>query len=646
MTEDGYWDGESKYRYWTDEESETFEDPFYEQSAPRYTSDKWIEPVLETRGMLRYNTTAPSSGPMNGTVVKHEDSNTHLKYTQTFYNGSDIWDYETKLSMPLTNQRLVAALVAAAPPYRTQDGGDGSGSPSLRNGAIGVSRYRGPLGTVGDGDETYSVAWRSYDPEYNYYFGFGQCRYWWENNDPKETAPITWAEMFYPDDQTRPPALLAIRTWDPKTGPFSEKRPIVPTSLSTPTKEENGTYKIVLLPVEIYDDAINSPTIAWNGETITLVQIQAQPAIIPDALIQEGRTAYSRPHRGTGNGGDEPNPDMPRLVARLRNGPAGVQVQWRMRVTYDRGNGARVARNQAEDTVMIPPANAQGQPGWSAAIGADQEWRIFESAEWQQEIAQRGFFGGQATVYCRIGNAAEQRVAGFRIGGHNPDPARCRRWIETRPDAGPAGNLWFAYAVAKSESQDYNGPGSRYNQFLLAPNHPRDDGLPLWGNDGGTTPGGYGMFQVTGTAADSTANIPRRQIWNWQDNADAGLAILRSKRQTADTWMQQQRNANNANGVALPAHTVRAVTFTEGTNRNMNNAVTIKAYNGASRGRDGFVDNGNVPGFRLDPQGAGHYCFWRNASNEWTLSRFNSPADQQIQPFNYVDRVCSEVEAP
>ena len=52
--------------------------------------------------------------------------------------------------------------------------------------------------------------------------------------------------------------------------------------------------------------------------------------------------------------------------------------------------------------------------------------------------------------------------------------------------------------------------------------------------------------------------------------------------------MAQQRNADNANGVALPNHTVRSVTFAEGTNRTMESAVTIKLYNGASRAPSGF----------------------------------------------------------
>ena len=78
------------------------------------------------------------------------------------------------------------------------------------------------------------------------------------------------------------------------------------------------------------------------------------------------------------------------------------------------------------------------------------------------------------------------------------------------------------------------------------------------GDDGGALPGGYGMFQVTGNVADSTANIPRTEIWDWRENVHAGLRILASKRTTADAWMTRQKNAQNANGTALSNHTVRA----------------------------------------------------------------------------------------
>jgi hypothetical protein len=245
----------------------------------------------------------------------------------------------------------------------------------------------------------------------------------------------------------------------------------------------------------------------------------------------------------------------------------------------------------------------------------------------------------------KIGSTEQQFH--FRIGGKNPQPANAKQFIESLSNAGPQGSLWFAYAIAKSESRDYNGSGSRYNQFLRLPQNPRDNGFPLWGDDGGSTPGGYGMFQVTGDASSNTANIPRRQIWNWHENARAGLAILESKRATADTWMTRQKNANNANGVALPSLTVNGVTFAEGTNRTMNNAVTMKAWNGASAAPAGVTDtDGSAPGFILDPQSGGHFCYWKNAAsgtNKWALSRRNNPPPG-ISSFNYVLRVCEEVE--
>ncbi|MDR1190345.1 MAG: hypothetical protein LBK60_01600 [Verrucomicrobiales bacterium] len=81
------------------------------------------------------------------------------------------------------------------------------------------------------------------------------------------------------------------------------------------------------------------------------------------------------------------------------------------------------------------------------------------------------------------------------------------------------------------------------------------------------------------------------------------------------------------------------VTFAENTNRTMNHAVAMKLYNGASRVSNGFVDTaGPAPGFILNPQGSDHYCFWKNSANGWALSRFNA------LKFNYVRRVCSEVE--
>src|SRR5690606_30861692 len=129
---------------------------------------------------------------------------------------------------------------------------------------------------------------------------------------------------------------------------------------------------------------------------------------------------------------------------------------------------------------------------------AGDTWEIYSEADWQTELAERGFDGRAATLAYQIKNGVDVVVGtaevDYRIGGAHPDDDRCPAYLEGRPNAGAAGNLWFAYAIARSESGDYNGQGTRYNQFLELPTHRRDVGRPLWGDDGGTLPGGYGMF--------------------------------------------------------------------------------------------------------------------------------------------------------
>ena len=155
------------------------------------------------------------------------------------------------------------------------------------------------------------------------------------------------------------------------------------------------------------------------------------------------------------------------------------------------------------------------------------------------------------------------------------------------------------------------------------------------------------MFQVTGNVNSSTADIPRQQIWNWQEDAKAPIVIIAFKRAIADAWMDRQKNANNANGVALPNLTFQAFTFAENSNRPMNDAVTIKAWNGASAAPSKFEDTeGPANGFIIDPQSGGHFCYWKNAAstdNKRALSRYNDPPGDN-PPFNYVDRVCQEIE--
>ncbi len=245
----------------------------------------------------------------------------------------------------------------------------------------------------------------------------------------------------------------------------------------------------------------------------------------------------------------------------------------------------------------------------------------------------------------------------FRIGGRNPVPARCRRYIEAQQDAGPNGDLRFAYAIAKHETHDRNGTASRYNHFWNVDgrwNRVRQEaGFPVLNNDDAGEPGGYGLFQVT------MPDIPRKAIWNWQDNVAEALRILASKRTEVVTFMNAQRQQAALANAPLPAHSVEGVRFADGTGRTMEHALTIKAYNGSSRPSFAFVDNGQVPGFILDPHSSGHYCFWRSAFRQqtspnstlwqdgaivtanppaWALSRLNA------NNRNYVADVCIELE--
>ncbi len=385
---------------------------------------------------------------------------------------------------------------------------------------------------------------------------------------------------------------------------------------------------LLLLPFEIRDVR------NWSdANDDVLIQTLPQGATVNDdywKAATDKNIAWIDPHR------KNDGPDMPQLEVGFPGGPSGINVKWKFKCWYDRGNDVRKSRNQTEDTITIDKT--------SSPMPANQMWKLHQEPEWSGD-----FFGGKCELtYQLVGSdgssLTSETTVRFVIGGKNPDNAKAKTYIQSCPDAGQTGNLWFAYAIAKCETGEYRYNGSFYNQFRPNPANSRL-GSPTWNNDGDDVPGGYGIFQLTGNVSDATANISRKQIWNWQENVKGGLDLLRSKRTTAVDWMTQQRNSQNANGTALPSHTVGSVTFAEGTNRKMEDAVTMKLYNGASRAPTGFVDNGSVPGFLLDPQGAGHYCFWKNAASRWALNRFNRPNDYpDIQPFNYVSRVCAEVE--
>gem|GEM_PF-4582593 len=451
--------------------------------------------------------------------------------------------------------------------------------------------------------------------------------------------------------------------------------------------QRNGVdydYPVVLLPVRVHDERVNHDLAMAKPAAIFRAPGTAGH-VRDEAVIGEGGLAGIAAHQpgaDRNRSGSDPGdaPSMPKLNVCIPGvGDDALHARWRLRVHYDRGNGRRSARNLQEDTVLIPPA-ADGESQWTRRISVTGEWRPHEEEGWKEEIKQRGFFGGAAEVYCWIDGQDEPRepFIRFTIGGLNPDDRRCRHYIDQQAPLAAAARvaatnqtllrdpietgtgLWFGYAVAKSESKGYNDRelvrNTRYNQFWEVSAYqgkPQTPGQPIWGNDGAALPGGYGMFQVTGTplVPNDQDNIPRREIWNWQDNVRAGLKILAYKKYGpvesahAVLWLRRQKNASNANGVALPDHRAGRVFFSDapGSRATMEDALAIKAFNGASH-PPANIDRGIEPGFVADCSVSGHYCYWNKTASSWALSRFNSPGG--INPFNYVDRVCAEVEVP
>jgi len=386
-----------------------------------------------------------------------------------------------------------------------------------------------------------------------------------------------------------------------------------------------STVMVGLLPVEVRD--VNG---AGEADDLTITPWDTSENIANNNI------AWIDAHQSAQNAA----PRMPQLEFRVPGLPQGLTIEAKLNVQYTRGNDpahGRAHLTRAEDRVRIPA------DGNFTQVNGDT-WQLYSEADWQTELTRRGFFGGKATLTYQIKRGADVVVGpeeiDFRIGGENPDDARCRTYIESHRNAGPDGNLWFAYAIAKSESRDYNGGGSRYNQFLELPNHRRDVGRPLFGDDRDSRnrpvgPGGYGMFQITGNVNDHNVDIPRRQYWNWQDQINAAIPILASKRAIADRWMNnealrpgtnipdgQRPQARRDRGVNVPVpnRTVRGILFSDDANSDrvgpIEDAVAIKAYNSANP----------------------HYCSWGGNAAGWRFNNTNGSG------FDYVDRVCQEVE--
>lgn len=403
---------------------------------------------------------------------------------------------------------------------------------------------------------------------------------------------------------------------------------------STQENEADTEDNVLLLPVELVD---TKNRVLDDGDDVNI-----EPKATADEK-KEKSIAWIEPH-GAENTPDAP--DMPQLALRFRGTETmGLKIKWKLAVKYNRprGNQPNEKKMKEEDEVYIPKKGAQEQPWQEEALDGAVE--IFDHAGWIAALVEKGFFGGEAELKYQLlqsdGTAlgTEEKML-FSIGGKNPERAKCKKYIDDNATSAH-GNMWFAYAIAKSESSAFN-PGERYNQFWKKTGsydkRPHKQGDPTWAKASWEeSAGGFGIFQVTGDISSKFFTIPREQIWNWQKNVSAGLTILRHKQDAAydGTWdymngtmphqdkpgesrgqRLQAKKANKGVDLSVPDETVRGVTFTDGTaDRRIEAAVTIKAYNGAAR----------------------HYVGWNNAKKKWEFFRTNGK-------FNYVDRVCQEVE--
>jgi hypothetical protein len=341
---------------------------------------------------------------------------------------------------------------------------------------------------------------------------------------------------------------------------------------------------------------------------------------------------------------DDDAPRMPQLVFRVPGLPDSVTLEAKFEVDYTRGNDSKP--HEQQDLVKIPV------DGFKTVVGG--EWQIY--SDYPDE-----FFGGKAKLTYKIHGQEEQTIS-FRIAGENPDNTRCRDYIVSV--SGDHGE--YAYVIAKSESRIGS---SIYNQFRS------DDGAttePNWHDDAPSSPGGYGIGQLTGTVSDEYAIIPREQIWNWQKNVEGLIAFLDSKRNQVTVFLAGERALANANGhgnsipnIDLPRserdgapNTIRgnagsyySSTFNNSggtrsngaasgdvrvtlTNDNVLDFMTMKNYNGA-----GAVSPGH-------DNGTGHFCVYRSVDQVWEFRRRKST--QNIQPnywhITYVTRVTAEYE--
>jgi len=247
------------------------------------------------------------------------------------------------------------------------------------------------------------------------------------------------------------------------------------------------------------------------------------------STIADGDTAWIT--------GDYP-PLMPALLATVSASQSGL-VAWQLEVSWTRAgshtvNKKSVAFSENYDETF----NGTTELGVAWDIGSLLAGN------------PGGFFGGNARLQAILPDGTV-RTLDFTILGDNPYPSDVLDYAATGP--------WFMPAIIAAES----GTTVQFD----------NSGYPLFG-----PPDGWGVCQVEGQeprpALPPNHSLASGVIWNWENNVDAAIALLRSKRGTALSYF-------NAVAAAYPAKYVAPPTF-PGTQLSALDATTICLYNGAA----------------------------------------------------------------
>ncbi len=313
------------------------------------------------------------------------------------------------------------------------------------------------------------------------------------------------------------------------------------SSAGTSTSAEvtsTDVAKVFLLPVELIDtkDKVLDDQ-APQGTTIT--------AAMRDVNIEQKATVNEQKERSIAwiepHGADDASnaPDMPQLMLRFRGTEQmGLKIKWKLEVIYNRPRGTNpdVTQMTAQDEVFVPKKASGSQPWKEEAL--DGVLEIFNHPDWIAALQDKGFFGGEAKLIYQLlksdGSAlGTESTMLFSIGGRNPEDNLAKAYIDTKATAADSRLTRLSYATGRHESKDYNGGGSRYNQFWegyarrYRIDHRRGD--PLWcKSPDEESAGGFGIFQITGNLSSQFAVIPREQMWNWQKNVDAYVTIVKT----------------------------------------------------------------------------------------------------------------------